>query len=163
MQLVCLDTHILVWGVKEESTPGQEAMVYKAKLFFKWLDDNGMKAIIPSVVLGEFLILIPAESHSRVIESFQRNFLIAPYDAAAASCFAKIWQGKRANEKKNEDVSGTRAKLNADRQIVATAITHGASCIYSYDEDLAKFAEGYIEVKEIPDMPDQLNLLETSG
>jgi len=44
MKKVCLDTHILIWGVKGESTPGQEDMISKAKQFFKWLE-NGAKNV----------------------------------------------------------------------------------------------------------------------
>ena len=32
MSLVCLDTHILVWGIKEEATPGQEELNLISKL-----------------------------------------------------------------------------------------------------------------------------------
>jgi predicted nucleic acid-binding protein len=163
MKIVCLDTHLLIWGIKEEATEGQEEMVQKAKLFFKWLDENGIKAMIPSVVIGEFLMLIPSEMHDKITNSFQKNFIVPPYDTASASCFAKIWQKKNSDgtiEKLKNDTSASRAKLKADCQIVATAITHGASCIYSYDEDLAKFAEGYIEVKQIPDIPEQMKLID---
>jgi predicted nucleic acid-binding protein len=161
MQLVCLDTHILIWGIKEEATPGQEEMIHKTKLFFKWLDDNGIKAIIPSVVIGEFLMLIPSDEHEQVNNFFQMNFIVVPYDTASASYFAKIWQDKTTDgtiDKLKNNPLATRAKLKADCQIVATAITHGASCIYSYDEELAKFAEGYIEVKQIPDIPEQMQM-----
>ncbi|MDM8558566.1 hypothetical protein [Candidatus Parabeggiatoa sp. HSG14] len=41
-----------------------------------------------------------------------------------------------------------------DGMIVATAVTQKATCIYSHDPGLAKFASGYIEVKEIPILPD---------
>lgn len=159
MEIVCLDTHLLIWGIKEESTEGQEEMIQKTKLFFKWLDENGIKAMIPSVVIGEFLMLIPHEMHDKITNFFQKNFIVVPYDTASASCFAKIWQKKNSDgtiEKLKNDIPATRAKLKADCQIVATAITHGASCIYSYDEHLAKFAEGYIEVKQIPDIPKQM-------
>jgi predicted nucleic acid-binding protein len=159
---VCLDTHILIWGIKKEATEGQEEMVHKTKLFFRWLDQNGMKAIIPSIVIGEFLMLIPPEMHDQINNFFHKNFIVVPYDTASASCFAKIWQSKISNgtiEKIKNNSSATRAKLKADCQIVATAIVHGASCIYSYDEDLAKFAKGYIEVKQIPDIPEQLTLI----
>ncbi len=91
MKTVCLDTHILIWGIKEESSPGQENMIPKAKLFLKWLDDNGIMAIIPSVVIGELLMPVPPEKHDEVY-GILNKFRIASFDAAAASCFAKIWQ-----------------------------------------------------------------------
>lgn len=161
MTLVCLDTHLLIWGIKEEATEGQEEMVHKTRLFFKWLGDHDINVMIPSVVLGEFLMLVPPELHEKVSSIFHKNFIVVPYDASSASCFAKIWQAKNSDgtiERLKNETSATREKLKADCQIVATAITHGASCIYSYDGDLAKFAEGYIEVKQIPDIPEQIRM-----
>lgn len=162
MKLVCLDNHILIWGIKEEATPGQENMVPKAKRFFRWLDEEGIRAVIPSNVIAEFLMLIPHEEHGEVINLFNKYFVVVPFDAAAASCFAKIWRERNDDgtiDQLKQD-GATKAKITFDCQIVATAITHGASCIYSYDEDLAKFAEDYIEVKQIPDIPEQMHLLD---
>lgn len=161
MNLVCLDTHILIWGIKEESTSGQEHMVTKAKLFFRWLDEEGIKAVIPSNVIAEFLMLIPHEKHGEVINHFNKNFIVVPFDTAAASCFAKIWRERNDDGtiERLKKEGTTKAKITFDCQIIATAITRGALCIYSYDEDLTKFANRYIEVKQMPDIPDQLNLL----
>jgi len=41
---------------------------------------------------------------------------------------------------------------------VATAIAHGASCIYSHDRGVHRFAEGHILVAQIPELPEQLDL-----
>lgn len=161
MMLVCLDNHILIWGIKEEATAGQEEMVPKAKLFLKWLDDNDIKALIPANVIAEFLMLIPHDKHGEVMKYFHKYFVVVPFDAASASCFAKIWQQKNhegiIDKLKQEGI--TKAKITFDCQIVATAVTHGASCIYSYDKDMGKFANGHIEVKEMPDLMEQLDLL----
>lgn len=161
MEHVCLDTHILIWGIKEEATPGQELMIPKAKLFLKWLDDNKIKAIIPSVVISELLLPVPPELHNQVTDIFDQKFIVAPFDTAAASCFAKIWQSKNNDktiQRLKYDYRTTKAELKTDCQIVAIAVSRKASCIISYDKKLTKFAEGYIEVKLIPDIPEQLNL-----
>lgn len=153
MECVCLDTHILIWGIKEECKKGQEDMISKAKAFLKWLDDEKIKPLIPTVVLGELLMPIPSEKHNEYISIFQNNFLIVSYDVAAASCFAKIWHSKIDNktiEKIKTDHKLSRSEIKADLQIVAIAVTQKVSCIYSYDSNVKKFAEGYIEVKEMP-------------
>lgn len=31
MNLVCFDTHIIIWGIKKQATPGQEGNIEKAK------------------------------------------------------------------------------------------------------------------------------------
>ena len=161
MKLVCLDNHILIWGIKEEATQGQEDMIPKAKRFFKWLEDEDIKVLIPANVIAEFLMLIPHEEHGNIISLFNKFFIVVPFDTAAASCFAKIWRKRNDDgtiERLKED-GATKNKITFDCQIVAIAVTHGASCIYSYDEHIEKFADGYIEVKEIPDIPEQLHLI----
>lgn len=165
MKKVCLDNHILIWGIKEEATQGQEDMIPRAKKFFKWLENEDMKVLIPANVIAEFLMLIPHKEHGQVISLFHKFFIVAPFDAAAASCFAKIWR-ERNDDGTIERLKGegaTKNKITFDCQIVATAVTHGASCIYSYDEDLAKFAKGYIEVKKMPDIPEQLPLIDPNA
>lgn len=154
MELVCLDTHILIWGIKEEAEPGQEDMIPKAKSFLKWLEDNKAKVFVPAVVVAELLMRVPPEEHGRMLDFFRRNFITPPFDTVAASCFAKIWQKKASNDiikKLKKDLSITREKMKIDFQIVAIAVTRRASCIYSYDPGMLKFAEGFIPVEKIPD------------
>lgn len=153
MELVCLDTHILIWGIKEESEPGQKDMIPKAKAFLKWLEDKKIKVLIPSVVVAELLMRVPSEEHGKVIDFFQRKFITPPFDTVAACCFANIWR-KKTDEKTIKELidnlSITREKIKIDLQIIAIAVTRRASCIYSYDKAMPKLAEGYISVKEIP-------------
>ena len=163
MKLVCFDNHILIWGIKEEASSGQEEMIPKAKRFIKQLDEEGSKVLIPANVIAEFLMLIPHNEHGKVIGQFDKHFIVAPFDTAAASCFAKIWRERNddGTVEKLKQEGATKNKITFDCQIVAIAVTHGASCIYSYDEHIQKFAEGYLDVKEIPDIPEQLPLTGT--
>ena len=117
MEIVCLDNHILVWGIKEEASSGQEEMIHRAKRFFKWLDNEGYKVLIPANVIAEFLMLIPHEGHGKVISQFNRYFIVAPFDTAAASCFAKIWR------KRNDDGTIERLKENGVTKNKITGIS----------------------------------------
>ncbi len=168
MAIVVLDTNILIWGLKRECTPGQEGMVKKAELFLKYLDDNENSVLIPSIVLGELLMNIPVEKHPKFISQIEGKFKIANYDAIAASCFARIWQDKKGDEgvkiiKKN--LSVTKTHQRADYLIIAIAVTRGAKCIYSHNtSELKKFAEGYIDVKDMPlDLYEQLYLFDNKN
>lgn len=38
MELICLDTHVLIWGIQEVSTPNRGQMIPKAKAFLTSLD-----------------------------------------------------------------------------------------------------------------------------
>lgn len=156
--IACLDSHILVWGIKEDATDGQENMIPKAKRFIEWLDEEKHDVIIPSVVVGELLMRVPPNQHEKVTQFFQKRFKVPPYDLMCASVYATIWQKKNEDktvEYLKEKLKATREELKADCQIVAIAVVQKAQCIYSYDEKLKKFAEGFIEVREMPNIGTQ--------
>ena len=50
-----------------------------------------------------------------------------------------------------EDIRKEKMKL--DHLIIANALAHNATCIYSHDTGLKKWANGIIDVKELPDLP----------
>ena len=160
MNLVCFDNHVLVWGIKEQATPGQEDMIPRTKAFISKLQNDKIHVLIPSVVVAKFLMPIPPNMHATVINLFDRGFVVAPFDTAAASQFAKIWLSKKGQELANNLVKNgaTRAELKIDSLIVATAISQKAECIYSHDAGVRAFAQDYIEVKEIPFIPLQINM-----
>lgn len=162
MRLVCLDNHALIWGIKEEATEGQELMVPRAKAFIESLDEKDYGVLIPTIVIGEFLLRIPSNMHATVINLFNRSFIIAPFDLIAASKFAEIWQSKKSQEIADELFKSgrTREELKADRMIVAIAASRRAECIYSHDKALKAFAKDYIEVREIPFISKQKSAFE---
>lgn len=162
IQPVCLDTNILIWGIQNKASAGQEQMLERTRLFLKDLDESKAKVIIPSLVIGELLMKVPHDKHDAVLKHVSSRFMVASYDMAAASYFAKIWQDKKDDKQiqlMRDNGSITRAELKADYQIVAIAVSSGASCIYSYDKKLKQFADGHIAVKELPEMPQQMSLL----
>ena len=159
---VCFDSHVIIWGIKEQATPGQEEMVTKTKTFLEHLDKNGIKALIPSVVVAELLMCLPRETHAMFCNLMHRHFIIPPFDLGAASHFARIWRSRKGDTSLGQSTQGvnvSRNRLKVDCMIVATAVARGASCIYSHDKKLQKFAEGHIEVREIPTILNQLGLL----
>lgn len=44
--------------------------------------------------------------------------------------------------------------------IVATAVAQKAECIYSYDKGVKIFAKGFIDVREIPFVPQEVDIFE---
>lgn len=153
MKPICLDTHILIWGIKEESEPEQEVMVERAKSFLQFLRDRKALVFIPAVVVGELLTGIPEEYHQMTLNLINQGFIIPPYDAQASAIFAKIWRDRNQKniiEELQKKDSATRQELKADCMIVATAIGRGADKIYSHDDKLSKFANGFIAVELMP-------------
>ena len=161
MNLVCLDTQILIWGVKGQASSGQEGMIPKAKSFLRYLDKSGIRSLVPAIVLAELLMPIPPHSRQAFSEFMQKNFIVLPFDTKAAVHFAEIWQSKKEQQVIDELMQNpeiAKAHLKADCMIVAIALARGASCIYSHDEDVQRFGEGYIEVREMFDIYEQLEL-----
>lgn len=153
MKLVCVDNHALIWGIREHADNGQEAMISRTKAFFEDCRKNKIMIMVPSIVVGELLTAIEPKHYPMIINLLKSSFQIEPYDAQASALFAKLWRSKKesgvVDSIKNE-LQATRQELKADCMIVATAIAKNAEVIYSHDEKLKKFANGNIEVREIP-------------
>lgn len=161
MSSVCFDNHVLIWGIKEQASEGQEENIANTKRFINELADD-TKVIIPSIVMAEFLLPIPPKLHATVINLFSKLFIIAPFDTYAASKLSLVWQAFKNPEiaKRIEEEQRTRAELRADAMIVATALAQRADCIYSQDRWLKTFANGFIDVKEVPFTPIKLDMFE---
>ena len=157
MSFVYLDTHILVWGIKKESTVGQEQMIPRAQHFLSWLEQNSIEVAIPSVVLGELLLRVPIHRHAEVYADVaERSFIVHPYDALAAVKAAQVWISARDSgliEDMLLDSGVSRGSIRADCQIVGIALSRHGIGIYSHDAGLKRLAEGHILVLEMPELP----------
>ncbi|WP_286696012.1 type II toxin-antitoxin system VapC family toxin [Spongiibacter sp. UBA1325] len=155
MKLVCVDTHILIWGIRERAEDGQEVMIHRTKAFIEWCKSNKTTIMVPSIVVGELLTAIEPMHHAMVVNLLESGFDLPSYDAKAAALFARLWREKHESglvAKLQKEMQATRQELKADCMIVATAITRNAEVLYSHDAKLKKFANGNIAVKEIPEL-----------
>lgn len=158
MSLVCLDTNILVWGIKKTASPGQEHMVQWAVNFLEWLDENKKKIIIPVPIVSELLVPIPDHEHEKFLALLNEKFRVVPVDVVAAVKTAQIWSSKKDNEelKRYRDENRiSRESMKFDFQIASVAITRKAECIYSHDPHIKKFVGDLISVREMPDIGKQ--------
>jgi len=162
MGLVCVDTQILIWAIKEEATPGQDGMIPRSKALLKYLSESDKKILIPAVVLGEFLIKMPTESHRTVFNLMQREFVVAQYDAKAALHYARIWRARQGDQvfESLKESGKTRQELKADRMIVATAVAHEVECIYSHDRGVMAFGKDFVDVQCVPEIPVQIGMFD---
>jgi len=149
MSAVCIDNHILIWGVRKKATPGQEGMILRAELFLDLLEERKVRIMVPAVVQGEFLVRVPADKHQEVLAVFEKRFQVVPYDSVAASWAAKIYQKHKVSGTSHSNAN--RDVLKADIQILATAVTRKASVLYTHDEDLTKLASPYLRVSQLPE------------
>src|SRR5438552_473289 len=71
--IVCIDAHPIIWGIKKQSTTGQEDMIGKAEYFFHWVDEQKHDVIIPAIVVAEILAPEPVTTHSQILEVLNQN------------------------------------------------------------------------------------------
>lgn len=157
MNLVCFDTHIIIWGVRGKATPGQEDSIEKAKYLINKCEKDGIKIMVPSVVVAEVLCALEPGLHNAVSELMHRRFIVPPFDTKAALHFAKMWRNKK-QLKDDSEMSISRAEMKADFMITATAFARGANCIYSEDAGLKNFAQDYIDVRSLPNVERQMSI-----
>jgi predicted nucleic acid-binding protein len=152
MSLVSLDTNILIWAIKEQASPGQEEMILRSKKLLEDIRKNRQRAMVSTIVVSEFLINVDPGLMPLTIDLIEKTFIVVPFDTQSAMMFARIWQEKNKSkiieELKQSGIG--RQQLKADCLIVASAVARKATCIYSHDQGLKRFAEGFIPVQPIP-------------
>lgn len=155
--MVCLDTHVIIWGIKEEASPGQENMVQRAKSYIKHQVNQGVDLIIPAPVVAEALIRGEVD-HLRTIRTIiERSFFVAAFDSPAAFLAAELERSREVDELFQKG-HVPRSHIRIDTQIAAIAITQKAEMIISHDPYMHTVAQNRIQVIEIPDIPEQENL-----
>ena len=162
---VCVDTQILIWGIKREASEGQALMIERAVRFLQKLEETKTQVILPSVVIGELLVRVPEDCHQDILGLFTKNFMLSPFDARAAFIYSQITRRKMGEEVKSQlemDPCRGRNHLKADRMIIATAVAHGAICIYSNDDHIRVYSEGFINYQPLPISIEQGNLFDRS-
>ena len=151
----CLDTHVLIWGVKQQAKPSQQHMIERTSNFIQWMENERHTVVVPAPILGEFLMNIPPANHSAITSVFAKRFVIAPYDARAAAIFATIWQKNGKMYRNRVKDEPTREEVKVDCMLVAVAMANNASVLYSEDPHVHELAAGFVTVREIPQIPTQ--------
>lgn len=148
-----IDTMIVSWALREPPEGGKPdtralEMRHRALLLLINLYDNKSQIIIPTVVVSECLIPIPPSEHGGFISKLQKKFFLAPFDLAACSLAAHLWQQHRGLPKEHQI---ERSLLKSDVMIVASAKVAGASVFYSHDEKCRSLAtSARMTAKDLP-------------
>jgi predicted nucleic acid-binding protein len=151
--IVCFDAHIIIWGIRNLATLGQEEKRLRAKYLIDKCEQERKQIIVPSIVVAELLAGIEPDQRNDFISVMYKRFIIPPFDTQAAMLFSNIWHSKKHAQR--GDI--TRAEMKADYMIVAIAKARGAECIYTEDDGLKKFATGHIDIKPLPIVPPQIH------
>jgi rRNA-processing protein FCF1 len=105
------------------------------------LSANKTRVIIPTPVMAEYIVSGGPDKEKRVAQiSGSKAFRVEPFDLRAAVECALIEDADTATGRLL-DHNATKAKIKFDRQILAVAISRGASTIYTGDAKLASRAK----------------------
>ncbi len=149
--IVCLDTHILIWGIQKKANPSQIEKIEQASLFLQWLEEKHYEVVIPAPVVAEFLSKIPNDQRLPFADFFNQKYMILPFDTWAAFYYAKVFETKNGLKD-----AVNRAEIKVDVMIVAISLANKVDVIYSEDKNLQKIAKDFIEVQPLPNLPRQL-------
>ena len=150
---VCIDTHIFLWGLKRNRyAPNPPELLERCDLLFKKLDKEKCRLFVPTVVMGEAMVLLNETERISLLYSLaEKELRLASFDLKAAQHFAII-QSRNLDivKKMKEDKNYTAKHIKADIMIIASALSVDADLIYSNDAGLIKLARGFIDVYEVP-------------
>lgn len=153
---ILIDNMVVSWGIRGEANPEQQHFVGWTQKFIEQCERDRVRIFIPAPVVAESLLRVPFDQHEIVTATYARHFRILPFDLAAAREFARIWTQREPGIRASDLRGGATPKKGIyrfDCQIVAIAISRKIDCIYSHDTDVARFAAGEIDVREIPEPP----------
>ncbi|WP_194406053.1 PIN domain-containing protein [Bradyrhizobium sp. CCBAU 53351] len=125
------------------------------------------RIIIPAPALSEALVKAGAAASLQIVEELQKHavFSIEPFDTRAALEASAMSRAALAGGNKKGKSTAPWQKVKFDRQIVAIAKVHGATEIYSDDDDVVALGEqAKIKVIRLAALPlppekDQLDFL----
>ena len=156
--MVVFDNSIFCLTLHPDAKPrsGIDRVRDRIEHLVRTLSDNREIIIIPAPVLSEFLVFAGIDSPGYLLKIRETSALpIEPFDERAAIELADREIAARSKGNKRGSAVGSEwQKVKFDRQIVAIALVHGASAIYSDDPDIrAHGADCGVTVVTLADLP----------
>jgi predicted PilT family ATPase len=107
------------------------------------LEKAGTKVLVPTPALSEIMVRAGVEAGQGYIALMKRTrvFRIVPFDEKAAIETAIMAGDASKHPKVRAATDGTYAKIKYDRQIVAIAVTEGATTLFTDDRNQQTFAK----------------------
>lgn len=146
--MICIDTNILVWGVRRIADPTRPDIVDRCAQLISDHHERRITIMVPSVVLAEYLMGHTADERKAQMDVVGKHFFIGAFDTQAAIIAAELYDKETFDRIKDTGVP--RQCLKADYKIIATAIRHSASTIYANDPHFGTIGRGKIMVKDVP-------------
>lgn len=149
--VISFDTMVLIWGVKQVATPGQEHRIEEARRFLALARERNFNVVLSTVAVSEYLCGFEPSEHAAQIDAL-RHFAVVPFDLRAASIAAQLTRNRTLVDELRSEYEVSRQTVKADMAILACAISAGAQTFYTTDQRLRKAAQGRIIVKELAEI-----------
>jgi predicted nucleic acid-binding protein len=159
--MICFDTAVLIWGVQglagtARTESDRDPMIDRTRRYVASLAGEGTRIMVPTPALAEYLRAFPSRDRRRQIELLDRHFFIAAFDLPSAYLAAGL--ARRVREEGAPE-GLTRQAIEADLQIIATAVVHGARAIVTDEvEHCERLAAGRIRISAVPEIHEQTAL-----
>ena len=155
---VSIDAQILIWGIKKQATANRAHMIARASAFFERCRNDRTKLILPAQALAEYLVGFDDATRNRSIVMLERTFIIAPFDAKAASVAASLQRDRDLLRDIGEEYGLRKQTIKADINVLASAIASGSTRLISEDAEMVKLAQGRIIVDLLPTIQRQTDM-----
>jgi predicted nucleic acid-binding protein len=158
--MICLDTAILIWGVRGIATAGQEPMIGRTRRYLDHLEEARTTIMVPTPALSEYLV--GAESSVKAAEElaiFERGFYLPGFDIPSAFLAAELQRDSDKMKSIRKEFGVDRQQLRTDAMIIAIAVIHKAAKIITNDlRHFTRLAGDRIAVVEVPEILEQSKL-----
>lgn len=150
--VVSFDTMVLIWGVKQVATPGQEEMIGRATRLIDELRASNTRIVLPTPVVAEYVGSFQPDAQAEQFKAVRENFATCPFDLRASAIAAGLLYNQELVKQLKDEYACSRQVIKTDMMIVASAISAGCGVLYSNDGKVLKAAQGKILVKPIPEL-----------
>ena len=172
MAKICIDTQLLIAGfLPSEHANSDPELIAVASELMEDVAKKNSSVLIPTIVIGEILAGIPISEHDSTIAQLRRLGPSVTYTIRSAKSFARMYSHEDRKTLFQEIRSTTdisKESLKVDLMIAATAESHRANTLYTYDdkfEKLMRLLKGssddlhdYLNVIDLKKQPRQLKL-----
>jgi predicted nucleic acid-binding protein len=160
--LIGLDTNVLIYASKQPDEPDPRGFNQSARELVSQLTNDktqrDKRVLVPSLCLAEYLTGIPKSKRNAVLKNLESWTFIAGFDASAAGITADLmhdvfldWKDEKASNPESDYAKRSRQIIKSDVIVLATAIAHGGTILYTTEEVIfSRMAGGRIDVKSLP-------------
>lgn len=160
--IVCIDTNILIWGIRKEASPGQEDNILYAKHFLKTLHNRDNNIIIPTPVIAELFTPLPKEAYPKMHKKIAELGSICSFDLGASLKYASLFSSlsKKDRQKNNIELETTKSAMKIDLMILSIALVNKCEILYTNNvKDFKPWIVGQpIQILDMPRIPFEQDL-----